>query len=373
MVSKNVLPRRLYHLFGLCLTTITIAGCGSGSGSGSNTKANVYVRTNLLSNIAGYADSAGSALHTDPNLKNPWGITYSPSGPFWISNNNSGTLGLYDGSGNIQGTAITIAGVNGSAKGTPTGQVYNGTSDFGSSLFIACTEDGAIISWYSGSAAVIRVNDVTVGVRPVYKGLAIGNNGSANYLYAANFSNGRIDVFDGAYAHHTLSGTFVDPSLPAGYAPYNIQNFSGKLYVTYALQDGLKHDSVSGAGRGLINIFDMNGNFLDRLVTGSAAGGSVAELNAPWGLAVAPSAFGPFGSALLVGNFGDGKITAINSSTGAVLGQMKDSVGNLVSISGLWGLMFGNGGGAGSTNTLYFSAGINGEADGLFGSIASGS
>ena len=200
----------------------------------------------------------------------------------------------------------------------------------------------------------------------VYKGLAIGNNGTANFLYAANFHEGTIDVFDAAYAPATLAGSFSDATIPAGYAPFDIQNIGGVLYVTYALQDADAHDDVPGLGHGFINKFDLNGNFIARFV-------SRGSLNSPWGLAVAPAGFGAFANALLVGNFGNGRINAFNPATGALLGQLADDSGHAISIEGLWGLKFGNGGSGGDANTLYFAAGIPGpdqlEDHGLFGSI----
>jgi uncharacterized protein (TIGR03118 family) len=198
----------------------------------------------------------------------------------------------------------------------------------------------------------------------VYTGLAIGNNGSGDFLYAANFSDGRIDVFDTTFAATTLAGLFTDPNLPAGYAPFNIQNLGGTLYVTYVGQNGA----------GIVSAFDLNGSLLRRVTTGGA-------LSSPWGLALAPGAFGEFSNALLVGNHGDGRINAFDPLTGDLLGSLSDIGGNPIEIYGLWGLLFGNGGNGGDLNKLYFTAGVDGTAgvtngnallySGLFGSLAS--
>ena len=194
----------------------------------------------------------------------------------------------------------------------------------------------------------------------VYKGLALGNNGTGNFLYATNFNAGTIDVFDGNFAPAALSGNFTDPNLPAGFAPFGIQNIGGILVVTYAEQDASKHDDVPGAGNGYVDEFDMNGNLLKRLVSGGV-------LNSPWGVAMAPAGFGDLSGDLLVGNFGDGRINAFDPSTGAFLDTLNDGLGAPIVVQGLWGLLFGNGGNGGAQNELFFSAGINDEADGLFG------
>jgi len=322
-----------------------------------------YVQTNLVSNIQGVA------AFTDANLKNPWGISSSPTSPFWISNNGTGTSTLYNGAGQPfpvnNPLVVTIPPSPGS---TPTGQVFNGGSGFElapgqPARFLFATEAGTIAGWNpaaNATNALIEVNNGGTGAS--YKGLAIGNNASGDFLYAANFGNGKIDVFDSGFAAASLAGSFTDPNLPSGYAPFNIQNLNGTLYVTYALV-GQGGDDVPGAGNGIVDAFDTNGNLIKRVVTGGA-------LNSPWGLALAPAAFGEFGGALLVGNFGDGLINAFNPTTGTPLGTLRDAANNPIANDGLWGLHFGNGGNGGSLNTLYFTAGPNNEADGLFGSIA---
>ena len=319
------------------------------------------------------SDITGRASVIDTNLVNPWGIATSASGPFWISDNHSGLSTVYNSTGAVQSLVVTIPPPAGSpGPASPTGIIFNGTADFtvasGASnapaKFIFATEDGTISGWASGSDAVLKVDNSVAGA--VYKALASGSVGASNYLYAANFNAGTIDVFDGNYTPVSLAGSFADPTIPAGFAPFNIQNFGGSLYVTYAKQDADKHDDVGGPGNGYVDVFDTGGNLLRRLI-------SNGTLNSPWGLAMAPAGFGPWGGDLLVGNFADGVINAFDPLTGLYLGTVKGADGNPIAIPGLWGLKFGNGGNGGSTNTLYFTAGIAGggavEDHGLFGSI----
>jgi uncharacterized protein (TIGR03118 family) len=217
------------------------------------------------------------------------------------------------------------------------------------------TLNGSIAGWNPGLMTMAETKVPASGA--VYSGLALANNGSGNFLYAANGAEGRIDVFNGSFQPTSLAGSFSDPTLPSGFTPYNIQNIGGTLYVTYENED---------EGGGVINAFDANGNFLNR-VTANEAGG---PLKSPWGLALAPAGFGPFGNALLVGNEDDGRISAFDPSTGSFLGQLLDPNGDPIANTGLWGLVFGNGANGTSPNVLYFAAGINEEVHGLFGSIA---
>ncbi len=321
-------------------------------------------------------DGFPAAAHVDPNLVNPWGISFGPGGPFWIANNNTGTTTLYDGSGASQGGAITLptsANAGASAVAPVTGTVFNGTSDFNvagpntPALFIFASEDGTITAWYAGSTGSLKVDNADFTNGPVYKGLAIGSNTAGNFLYATNFRTGTIDVFDKNFSKVTLNsgvfGSFADPNQDmTGYAPFGIQNIGGKLYVTYALQDPARHDDVGGAGNGFIDVFDTSGHFIQRLV-------SHGQLDSPWGLALAPAGFGAFGGDLLVGNFKDGHINVFDPKQGTFLGQLTGPSGQPITIHGLWGLAFGNGAGAGATSTLYFTAGLNGEAHGVFGSF----
>lgn len=320
---------------------------------------NGYVQTNLVS------DLPGVAAHQDTDLVNPWGIVSGPSTPFWINDNGTGMSTLYNGAGSKLGLTVTIPPPAGSSGlSAPTGIVFNSGPSFGGAHFIFDTEDGTLSAWNSGNSAVLKA---TSSAGSVYKGLALGNNGSGDLLYAANFGLGRVDVFDSNFHPTTASGGFQDPTLPPGYAPFDIQNIGGKLYVTYALQDTAKHDDVAGPGNGFIDVFDLNGNRLQRLTSNGA-------LNSPWGLAVAPSGFGAFSGDLLVGNFGDGTINAYDLTTGNSMGTLDNPSGTPLAIDGLWGLRFGNGAQGEGLDTLYFTAGIAGpdqiEDHGLFGSIS---
>jgi uncharacterized protein (TIGR03118 family) len=320
------------------------------------------------------------AAHTDTHLKNPWGIAYGPTGPFWVADNGAGVSTLYDGTGTPLSLVVTIpaSGNTGATSPAPvTGIVFNSsTTDFNvngantPAHFILVTEDGTVAGWNSGTSAVLKVDNSDFTHGPVYKGLAIGNNGSGNFLYATNFRAGTIDVFDTNFNKITLGGnsgfgTFTDPNANpdlVGYAPFGIQNINNQLYVTYAMQDSAMHDDVAGAGHGFVDVFDLSGHFVKRLA-------SQGTLNSPWGLALAPSTFGTFANDLLVGNFGDGRINVFNPSTNAFLGQLSDAHNSPIAIDGLWGLKFGNNGSAGSAGTLFFTAGISGEQHGLFGSL----
>jgi uncharacterized protein (TIGR03118 family) len=326
---------------------------------------NSYFQRNLVSDIAGMAEK------TDTNLVNPWGIATSASSPFWVSDNHAGVSTLYNGDGIASSLVVTIPPPSGGTPpAAPTGVVFNSSTNFqvspgAAARFIFATEDGTIVGWNSGSTGILKVDNSASGA--IYKGLGIGTSNGSNYLYAANFFAGTVDVFDQNYGSATLPGSFLDPTIPAGFAPFNVQNIAGQLYVTYAKQDADKHDDVPGAGNGYVNIFNTNGVLVRRLISQGA-------LNSPWGMALAPTNFGAFSGALLVGNFGNGKINAFDPATGSQLGTLQDPAGNPINIQGLWGLIFGNGGSGGDTRTLYFAAGIAGtnsiEDHGLFGSIS---
>jgi uncharacterized protein (TIGR03118 family) len=324
-----------------------------------------YVERKLASDIPGEAEQ------TDPNLVNPWGIAFSPTSPFWIADNHAGVSTLYNGSGQALSLVVAIPSPAGGASlGAPTGVVFNDTPDFlvGPGLparFIFAMEDGTIASWNSGATAVLKADNSAAGA--IYKGLALGSSGGSNYLYAANFHAGKVDVLDANYNLVALAGSFADPALPAGFAPFNIQNVGGQLFVTYALQDANQHDDVAVPGNGFVDVFDTSGQLLKRFV-------SNGPLNSPWGVALAPAGFGGFSQALLIGNFGDGRFNAFDPATGQFLGMLLDASGFPIAIKGLWDLKFGNGGQAGDSHTLYFTAGVAGggsiEDHGLFGSIA---
>src|SRR5438094_2705672 len=318
---------------------------------------NNYVQTNLVSDIPGLA------ANTDPNLVNPWGIAFGPTSPFWISDNHTGLSTVYRGSGEIVPLVVTIPPPGGSPAGTqasPTGAVFNGSADFNGDLFLFATEDGTIAGWNGGTSAIREVDNS--GASAVYKGIAI----AGDLLYATNFSAGTIDVFNSSFGLTTVPGGFVDPTLPAGFAPFNIENIGGQLFVTYAKQDADKHDDVAGPGNGFVDVFNTDGVLQKRLV-------SQGVLNSPWGMAVAPAGFGPFGGDLLIGNFGDGTINAFNPSTGNLLGTLEDSNGQPIVNQGLWGLQFGNNNATFDPHALYFTAGIPGggsvEDHGLFGKL----
>lgn len=328
-----------------------------------------FHQTNLVSDIPGLAQS------TDVNLKNPWGLSSSGTSPIWVSDNNAGVSTLYGGDGSKVALRVTIPAPHSPTGGTPTGTVFNSTpSDFtissggksGKALFLFATEDGTILGWnpgVGGNSATIAVDNSAVPNAhhgAVYKGLALGTAGTNNYLYATNFRSGKVDVFDKNF-HRVLAGTFNDRRIPAGYAPFGVQNIGGQIFVTYAKQNEQRHDDVSGRGNGFVDIFRTDGAFVRRFA-------SRGTLNSPWGLAMSPSTFGNFHNDVLVGNFGDGKISAFTPA-GDLRGQLKSETRAPIKIDGLWGLRFGNGGSGGDPNTLFFAAGINGEADGLFGTI----
>ncbi len=335
--------KQTFLLFGLLLTLAIPSGLWAQQAG--------YSQTNLVSNVAG-------AKTTDPQLLNPWGISFGPQQDFWIANNNSGTSTLYDNNG-VKDTqlVVTIPGAahnpNGNCSpGCPTGTVFNGNgSAFGGGIFLFDTEDGLITSWNgSSNASTVAFDNSTSGA--VYKGLAL----TGTSLLAANFNSGKVDVYDQnfqlATASSFINGTASAP--PAGFAPHGIHIVNGMVYVAYAMQDTAKHDSVPGAGLGQVDIFDTNGNFLKTFV----AAGSGNNLNAPWGVAMAPASFGTFAGAVLVGNFGDGTISAFDT-TGKFLGQLTNTATPPTPLvnPGLWDMVFGGGGASGDPGTLYITAG----------------
>jgi uncharacterized protein (TIGR03118 family) len=327
-----------------------------------------YVQTNLVS------DGTVKATTTDKNLKNPWGLTFLPGSPFWVADNNAFVSTLYDGAGTPNPLIVNIPLPNAATGGSPSGLVGNifaaKTTEFVTpttgkpSLFIFDTEDGTVVAWNLSVGtppvnALIAFDNSSSGA--VYKGLAIGTSSSGDVLYGANFNSGKVDVFDSNFKPVTLKGAFADPKLPKGFAPFGIQSVNGKLYVTYAVQDKAKHDPVNKAANGIVNIFDFDGNFVSRFVT-------KGKLNSPWGVVQTPNSFGKFSNDILVGNFGDGKINAYDS-TGKFQGVLTDLKNKALVNSGLWSLEFGGGALNASATTLYFTAGLNHEANGLFGAI----
>ena len=339
-----------------------------------------YVQTNLVSDVPGLAKV------TDPNLKNPWGTSTAPGLPIWVSDNNAGVTTLYDGTGQpiplqakppVNAVAIPAPPSAGTgAVGAPTGTVFNPTGQgfvvsnkaaSGSSRFLFATEDGAIVGWSptvdraNGIIAVDRstATDPAGDVGAVYKGLALVTTSAGTFLYASNFRFGTIDVFDSSF---NLVKSFTDPTVPTGFAPFGVHNIGGTLFVTFAKQNGEKHDDVAGPGNGFVDVFSPNGDLLQRFV-------SEGRLNSPWAVTLAPVTFGAFGGDILVGNFGDGHINAYDRSTGRVEGRLLNASGQALTISGLWGLRFPAGSLNAVAGALYFTAGINDEHDGLFGNL----
>jgi uncharacterized protein (TIGR03118 family) len=324
------------------------------------TPPNNYLVHNLVSDLTGVAD------HQDPNLINPWGNGFSSTSPFWIGNNGTGTSTLYDGYGTATALVVTIpqAG-NAGHDGPVTGVIFN---SFGSNTnafdvqaekpasFIFCSKDGVISGWnsgVSGTAASILFDNSKAGA--VYTGCALGGTAAAPYIFAANFNAGTVDVYDGSLNLNPAPYTkaFQNSAIPAGYAPFNVQNINGILYVAYAKQNSAKNSDVGGAGFGYVATFSMSGTLITNLI-------SQGTLDAPWGLAIAPATFGPFGGALLVGNFDNGNINAFNAMTGAPLGMLNDASGNPIALPGLWSLNFGTGAKNEDAGTLYITAGIGG-------------
>ena len=362
----RLIPRRLLAsviVLPLLLLLALPAAALAQSNAGSQ---GFYQQTNLVSDIAGVAK------FTDSNLVNPWGLVHAPQSPWWVADNGTGVSTLYNGHGVKVPLTVTIPPPGGSPAGTtaaPTGTIFNGTSGFvvsengksGSALFIFATEDGTISGWNPNvdpTNAVLAVDRSTVGAGAVYKGLAIGSNANGTFLFATNFRFGTVEKFN---SNFKLVKSFTDPNVPNGYAPFGIQSNGGNLlYVTFALQNAQKHDDVAGPGNGFVNVFDTNGHLLRRFASRGA-------LNSPWGVTRASFAFGRFSGDILVGNFGDGEISAFDSD-GHFLGTLKDSENHPIVIDGLWTLTLG-GGRTSSSDTLYFTAGPNGETNGLFGTI----
>jgi uncharacterized protein (TIGR03118 family) len=330
-------------------------GRGHGKGNGG-----AYQQHNLVSDQAGVADNL------DANLVNGWGVAFNPNGFVWVADNGTGVSMLYDGQGNVNSLVVTIPTIDGTGIGVPTGITFNATNDFAigagtPSHFLFATEDGVIAAWSSGNTAVKMFPPGTTSTA-VYKGIAIAANGTEHLLYAADFHNKRIDVLDASFAPVNVPGGFVDPGIPSDFGPFNIMNINGDLYVAYAMTQPNSDDEAHGPGLGFVDVFDANGVLLRRIATRGS-------LNAPWGMALAPAGFGRFANALLVGNFGDGRITAFDLSSGKSLGQVRDASNSVIAIDGLWGLAFGNGLLSQPADVLFFAAGPSDESHGLYGFI----
>jgi uncharacterized protein (TIGR03118 family) len=352
-----------------------------------NDQRNAYVVTPLVS------DLKGAAAKQDPVLQNAWGVAFTPAAsPFWIADNATGCATLYDGDGTKVALQVSIPLPGGAVPATdckpanpittptpaaPTGMIWNPTTNPATAFlvpgtnlpasFIFDTEDGTISAWAGGlnpaANAVLAVDNSKTpnpGAGAVYKGLAFAVNENGSFLYATNFRAGTVDVFDHNYQPATTDGGFVDPGIPAGFAPFDIKEIDGVLFVSYAKQDAQKHDDAAGPGNGFVDVFDTDGHLLRRFA-------GRGRLNSPWGMTRASYAFGRFSGLILIGNFGDGRINVFDSD-GRFVDQLRDAHGKPLVIDGLWSLTLG-GGAKSNPDTLYFTAGPNGEADGLFGTI----
>jgi len=356
-------------LHGVLGTAAAQYGVGGGSGGSAGMPHTVPSSPYTVTKLVG--DTAGAAAQVDPNLVNAWGLVAGPATPWWVSDNRTNLSTLYDGTGAVLPLVVTV-------PGAPTGIVFNGGSGFvisngsssGPATFIFATESGIISGWNHavpppGPAPQALTGVDRSGMGAVYKGLAIASTAAGDQLYATDFHNARVDVFDSSFNLVSAPGGFVDKKIPRHYAPHGIQSINGAIFVTYAKQDKAKMNDVPGAGHGFVDMFDTSGNLMARVATRGA-------LDAPWGLALAPSDFGTFSGDLLVGNFGNGWIHAYHQQPNGrwkLRGPLKGSNGKALKIDGLWGLSFGNGGPAGPTNTLYFTAGPAHASQGLFGSI----
>jgi uncharacterized protein (TIGR03118 family) len=334
------------------------------------TLAQHYTQTNLVSDLSGLAPV------TDPNLKNPWGITRSATSPWWVANNNSGTSTLYTGTGSIVPLVVVVPPPKSTpdAVSAPTGIVYNGSSNFRvapgkPAVFIFATEDGTISGWNpgltDGKHAVLVVDNSDNGSPngAVYKGATSGDIDGYTVLYFTNFRSGKVEVYNSQFQRIYLEPhAFEDERIPYGYAPFNVQNIGGDIFVTYAKQDAQRHDPVFGNGGGFVNIYNTHGRLLRHLEDG--------WFDAPWGVVWTPRDFGHFSNHILVGNFRSGWIGAYDGFTGKFQGFLKNANDDsLIFLDGIWSLTFGNDGKAGPATTLYFTAGLNDENDGLFGTL----
>jgi uncharacterized protein (TIGR03118 family) len=302
------------------------------------------------------SDLAGKAKHQDPLLKNAWGLVYSPGGPFWVNDEASGWSTLYDGKGNPQSLQVIVPSANGIGSGTPTGIVYNGSQEFKidtwTSLFLFATLDGTIQGWSDFNPSAALIGATSAGA--VYTGLAITSKTSGNSLFAADAANNKVDIYDATFS---LVSSFTDPAIPAGFAPFGIQDIGGQVYVSFA--------STSGGPGGYIDIFTEDGTFVKHFTHGK-------PLNQPWGFAVAPTNFGTLSGTLLISNNATaGTISGFNLTTGKLVGTIENSAGKAITIPGLWGIEFDGGSSSnGQKNQLFFTAGPN-DTDGYFGAIVS--
>ncbi|HMD63709.1 MAG TPA: TIGR03118 family protein [Stellaceae bacterium] len=394
-MNRNLSHSRAY---GATLANLAVGLLAAGAfvGAAASAHASTYQITGLVTDDAANNDPNGllaslglpPAAHVDPNLVNPWGASFTPTSPYWVSDNNSGFSTLYTAAGVQVSPPSPVTIADAASPANPTGQVFNGNPSLfvvtnglpptdpnfksGSANFIFDTENGTISGRIAGTVApsqsFIAVNNSPSGA--VYKGLAIATTASGTFLYAANFNSGKIDVFDSSFKP-AAGFNFTDPQPPppvppgaVGWAPFNVYNDgNGHLFVSYAAQNAAKHDDVAGSGNGFVDEFDTNGNFIKRVATGGV-------LDSPWGLDIAPAGFGAFANDLLVGNFGNGGINVFDPNTDLFLGTLTDNNGNPIVIGDLWALVTGNNGTGSNPNAVYFTAGLMDEMHGLFGDLA---
>ena len=356
----SISPVRLVAFAAVLFAAVIAVSAASG-----RTAADIYSVHALVSDA-----SATPAASTDSSLVNAWGLSAGPTTPWWASNNGTNSSTLYSGTG--AKSALTVA-----VAGAPTGTVFNGNAaafvvnqngKSGAARFLFATEAGTILGWtpaVNGTVAVVGADRSSGGA--IYKGLAIAND----QLYATDFHNGRVDVFDSSFNLVSKPGAFIDSKVPKGFVPFGIQALAGNIIVTYAKQDAGAKDDVAVPGQAYVDEYTPDGQLVARVVN---SGKKNAPLNAPWGLALAPADFSVFAGDLLVGNFGNGRISAYTQrgSKWVFKGQLRHADGSPITIDGLWGIAFGNGSAAGPTNTLYFLAGPSGEQHGLYGSITAG-
>jgi uncharacterized protein (TIGR03118 family) len=327
-------------------------GADAGAGGAVQLAGFAMKRTDLDSNQAG-------AAQTDPHLLNAWGIAINPSAQlFWVASNHDGSTPVYDASGTIKPLDPRVSSVSGTDPGSPTGSVFNSGSNFKGDKFIVDTEDGQILSWAGSGDYMQRAAKADAG----YKGLALVGTGTTEMLVATDFHDATVDLYGADYKPVTKAGAFTDTTIPVGFAPFNAMPIGDKVYVTYAKQDADKADDEHGPGNGYVSVFAADGTFVKTLISGG-------ELNSPWAVALAPASFGTLANTLLVGNFGDGAIHAYDPASGALVGQLTTATGSPLIILGLWDLKIGPAGTTDLSQTLFFTAGPAGEADGLFGKL----
>jgi uncharacterized protein (TIGR03118 family) len=345
-----------------------LAACGGSSDSNAPpaSSAGTFKETVLVS------DGSVAAPHTDPNLKNGWGVAFNPTGAFWVADNNTQKSTLYDGNGVVQSLVVTIPPAASGKLASPTGMLFNSTPDFAitangatsNAVFMWATLAGTIAAWSPKvlPTVAVTVHDDGAGAAE-YTGLTIASNAGASTLYAADFHNGKVDMFDKTFTKLSIPGAFTDPTIPAGINPFGIQAIGDTIFVSYAKlgPDGLKQQN--GPGNGVVDAYDLSGHLLRRITSGGV-------LNSPWGMAMAPANFGAVSNDLLVGNFGDGTVNAFDPNTGASKGALMQADGTKVTQPGIWGIEFGNDVDNQPSNTLFFAAGPT-PTTGIFGRIDS--